>query len=295
MLRGFVIVCTVWFCLLLWHSGAGRPRTLKLARSAPSPSVSGTNTWTTTSGMPLSGWSIDISSSAVKYGAGVGGTLPSGPGLTGTQAVQLSAFTAIPPKYFSGGINQTVSGTIPGQAYTITVYAKDATNGPSTFATVDFGAQAYTVSGNGLNKSTWTPFAFAEAATGSSTFLDISGYPNTSDAVLIADLSVVLAQSNTVWLGHTSSDYGNPANWSSGYVPSAQGIAVLFGGARDAQPLRRPWFPAARRPESSTSSATLLPRFRPVPASLSIWTTRAALRNLVAINVSGSHTISAAP
>ena len=290
MLRGFVIACAVFFAAA---SAAQAQTNLVTNGSFNSPQVSGSNKWTNTTGTPLTGWAIDIASSAVWYGQSVGGpTFPSGPGLSGSQGVLLAGFRGPPFTYYPSGINQTVTGTIPGQAYTISIYAKNETNSPATSGTVSFAGQPYALTANGLNKVTWTPYSWTELSGGSSALLDITGNPATADAIIVTDLSVVLSQSNTVWNGSTSSDYGIAANWNStSFVPSAQGVAVMFGtsGANPTPTL-----------ESSSQTAGI------VNFVNGISTTLAASSNYslylddtggsstsAAINVAGSHTISA--
>jgi autotransporter-associated beta strand protein len=289
MFRGIVIACTVSLAV----AGAAQAQVNLVSHGDfNSPSVSGTQTLAAGS-TTLTGWTVDSASpqsNGIEFGAGIGGTFPSGPGLTGSQGVMLGKFSNPPPTFKVGGIQQTIPNTIPGQAYTITIYAKDVTNGAATIGTVNFGGQAYTLTG--LNKTTWTPFTFSEMATNTSTVLDITGNTvNQSDETIIADLSIVFAQSNTAWVGGSSSDYGNPANWNTGYLPSGQGIAVMFGtsGARSTSTL-----------VSSSQTAGIINFVSSTPTTLSASAgyylyldDTGGSSAAAAINVTGSHTIAA--
>ena len=258
-----------------------------------SPSYSGTEKLTANS-TTVTGWTVDWASpqnNGIEFGTGVGGpTFPSGPGLTGSQGVLLGV-PGVPVGYREGGIQQTLPNTIPGQAYMITVYAKDLTNGAATVGTVNFGGETYTFTG--LNKTTWTSFTCSETAGSSSTLLDITGNTANSDGTIVANVSVTLSQAPTIWSGTTSNDWGNATNWYNRlFVPSGQGVAVTFGTASEVN--------ATATLQSSSQTAGIVNFVNGKPTTISASSGNylylddtGGSSTSAAVNVAGSHSISA--
>jgi fibronectin-binding autotransporter adhesin len=185
----------------------------------------GTNTSLSASSTTLTGWTVDYT--APQNNGIAFGTTFGTPGLASTQSVQLASGSF--PTFKEGGIQQAIA-TIPGQAYSFTIYAKDERGViNSTGATVSFGGQIETL--NGLNKTTFVGFTWQETATASSTLLDIIGNSSNLDAVVVSDLSVTLVQVPTIWSGSASTAWGLAANWSPSNVPNNPSVAVTFGTA----------------------------------------------------------------
>jgi autotransporter-associated beta strand protein len=193
------------------------------------PSGGPSTAWNGTNNNPLAFWTLDAStsSSGVLYGTSFG--LPSGAGLTGTQSVQLGSGNTT-GSFNTGGIDQLIS-TIPGQQYTITIYATGRLS-TTTSGSLAFGSSLNAMTS--LKSGSWSSFTWTEVATSSSTLLDLIGNSGSSKALnqpIVADLSVVLNPIPTVWLGSASTDWGTGTNWNTGFVPNNAGVAVTFGTA----------------------------------------------------------------
>ena len=172
----------------------------------------------------LTGWTVDSSpTGGVAYGTTWG--VPAG---SGTQALLL-ATTASGSKYLQGGIQQTIT-TVPGQLYSISIYAEEVGIGTSS-GTVGFGGLNFTL---GSLATSWSssPITWTETAASSSTLINLIGFkgtPLTTGGVVVADMTVTAVP--TIWLGGTSTDWATAANWSSNSVPNLAGFAISFGTA----------------------------------------------------------------
>ncbi len=148
MLRWIVVGCAV--SLLVGGIAEAQLVTTNLNFNMPPGGNSTTLAPSNSTG--LTGWTVD-SISEIPTTAGIEfGTTFGTPGLSSTQSLLLG--TSNSSTYHEGGVQQTITGTIPGQYYAFNIEAKNRNGISSTAGTISFGGQTLKISAP--SKVNWT-------------------------------------------------------------------------------------------------------------------------------------------